>query len=172
MNLLKTLLFTILVPGTVAGWVPAWLRRGDAVHGALPAWQAAAGVMVVVIGAALYLWCAWDFAMAGRGTPLPQDPPRALVAGGPYRWSRNPMYVGVVAVVIGQALGFGSRRDAVYGVVLWAAFHLRVVAVEEPVLRRSFGAAYEAYLARVPRWLGRAHPASADGRNPAVRDGR
>ncbi|HSU16119.1 isoprenylcysteine carboxylmethyltransferase family protein [Longimicrobium sp.] len=166
MDLLKTLLFTILVPGTVAGYVPAWLRRGEAAEAAPPAWRVAAGVLVFAVGAAVYLRCAWDFATAGRGTPSPTHPPRALVARGLYRWSRNPMYVGVVMVVLGQALGFASRADAVYGALLWAAFHLRVVLVEEPVLRRSFGAAYEGYVARVPRWFGRARPAPEPFRIP------
>jgi protein-S-isoprenylcysteine O-methyltransferase Ste14 len=103
----------------------------------------------------IYLWCAWDFATAGRGTPLPQDPPRALVARGLYRFSRNPMYVGVVTAVLGQALWARSAGIAAYAAVLVAMFHLRVVMFEEPVLRRSFGAEYDRYTAEVPRWFGR-----------------
>ncbi|HEU4559745.1 MAG TPA: isoprenylcysteine carboxylmethyltransferase family protein [Longimicrobium sp.] len=153
MTLLKTLLFTVLVPGTVAGVIPAWIRGGWRIHA--PAWAALAGGAVLLVGAGIYLWCAWDFATAGRGTPLPQDPPRALVARGLYRFSRNPMYVGVVTAVVGQALWARSGGIAAYAAVLAAVFHLRVVRFEEPVLRRSFGADYERYIVEVPRWFGR-----------------
>lgn len=153
MNILKTLLFTVLVPGTVAGLIPAWIRGGWGLHG--PAWATIAGGLVLAIGVAVYLWCAWDFATAGRGTPLPQDPPRALVVRGLYRYSRNPMYLGVMAAVLGQAVWARSGGVLAYAAGLAALFHVRVVWFEEPVLRRTFGAAYNAYVAAVPRWFGR-----------------
>ena len=153
MNILKTLLFTVLVPGTVAGLIPAWIRGGWGLRG--PAWATVVGGVVLAIGVAVYLWCAWDFATAGRGTPLPQDPPRALVVRGLYRYSRNPMYVGVMAAVLGQAVWARSAGLFEYSAFLAAAFHLRVVVFEEPYLRRTFGAAYDAYVAAVPRWFGR-----------------
>jgi protein-S-isoprenylcysteine O-methyltransferase Ste14 len=114
--------------------------------------------MILGAGVAIYLWCAWDFATAGRGTPSPTDPPRALVERGLYRFSRNPMYVGVMLAALGQAAWALSPWTFVYAVALAILFHLRVVMYEEPVLRRSFGAAYDAYTARVPRWLGRRAP--------------
>jgi protein-S-isoprenylcysteine O-methyltransferase Ste14 len=153
MNLLKSLLFTALVPGTVAGVVPMWLRGGWRLHG--PPAAAITGGMILCAGVAIYLWCAWDFATAGRGTPSPTDPPRALVERGLYRFSRNPMYVGVTLAVLGQAAWALHIPIFVYAAALAALFHLRVVMYEEPVLRRSFGAAYDAYTARVPRWIGR-----------------
>ncbi|HET7234316.1 MAG TPA: isoprenylcysteine carboxylmethyltransferase family protein [Longimicrobium sp.] len=153
MDILKTLLFTVLVPGTVAGLIPAWIRGGWALRG--PAWAVAAGGATLAAGIAIYLWCAWDFATAGRGTPSPTHPPRALVVRGLYRHSRNPMYVGVVLAVLGQAVWARSPGLFGYAAFLAAAFHLRVVVFEEPYLRRTFGAAYGGYVAAVPRWFGR-----------------
>lgn len=150
----KTLVFTVLVPGTVAGVVPAYLRGGVAIASPSP-WRTAAGAAVLLAGAAIYAWCAWDFATTGRGTPSPTDPPRALVRRGLYRWSRNPMYVGVLLAIAGQGIWSASLATLEYAAALAVAFHLRVVLFEEPALRRSFGAAYDDYLARVPRWLGR-----------------
>ena len=154
-SLLGTVLFTALVPGTVAGLVPVLLARGRI---AGSAWQVAIGVALVAVGALLYARCAWDFATLGRGTPSPTAPPRALVARGPYRFSRNPMYVGVMLVVVGQAVRSGAPAVALYAAALATAFHLRVVLGEEPALRRAFGDAYATYAARVPRWAGRPAP--------------
>jgi protein-S-isoprenylcysteine O-methyltransferase Ste14 len=153
MDILKTLLFTVLVPGTVAGLIPAWIRGGWPMRG--PAWAIAAGGAILAPGIAVYLWCAWDFATAGRGTPSPTHPPRALVVRGLYRHSRNPMYVGVVLAVLGQAVWARSPGLFEYAAFLAAAFHLRVVVFEEPYLQRTFGAAYDGYVASVPRWFGR-----------------
>jgi protein-S-isoprenylcysteine O-methyltransferase Ste14 len=150
-----TLLFTVLVPGTVAGVVP-WLLRGRApLPSPLAAVDVMAGALAVVAGAALYAWCAWDFATVGDGTPSPTAPPRQLVRGGPYRWSRNPMYVGVLLVVAGQAAWARSPATWAYAAALALAFHLRVTLAEEPALRRAFGDGFDAYAARVPRWIGR-----------------
>ena len=92
--------------------------------------------------------------MLGRGTLAPWDPPRALVVRGLYRYSRNPMYVGVLSIVSGWALGFQSIGLAIYTIGLVGAFHLRVVMSEEPFLARTHGTEWEQYAARVPRWLG------------------
>lgn len=151
--LARTLAFTVVVPGTVAGAIPwgllalepsAW-RLGGAALGLL-------GAAPIAFGVVLYAWCAWGFATAGRGTPSPHDPPRTLVTSGPYARSRNPMYVAVVAVVVGLALVNGSPLVTAYALVLAASFHRRVVRFEEPVLAREFGEAYAAYRERVPRW--------------------
>ena len=151
--LAHTVAFTVVVPGTVAGLIPwgllalepsAW-RIGAAVLGWL-------GAAPIAFGVWLYAWCAWGFATAGRGTPSPHDPPRELVTTGPYARSRNPMYVAVVAVVVGLAVANGSLALLAYALVLGASFHRRVVRFEEPVLASDFGDAYAAYRARVPRW--------------------
>ncbi len=149
----RTLVFTVIVPGTVAGLIPWGLLALEPSDWRLTVaalrWF---GVAPIALGVALYAWCAWGFATSGRGTPSPHDPPRALVTSGPYARSRNPMFVAVVTVVIGLAIAYGSPVLLAYAVVLAASFHRRVVRFEEPVLARDFGEEYEAYRARVPRW--------------------
>lgn len=147
----KTLLFTILVPGTVVGLVPNWIRAATGATPAQPLLQAFA-LLPALAGLAIYLWCALDFARAA-GTPAPIDPPRELVARGLYRYSRNPMYVGVLSMVAAQALGFASPATLLYAALLSLAFHGFVVLYEEPTLARKFGGAYQRYRASVPRWI-------------------
>jgi len=150
--LLKNLLFTVLVPGTVGVYLPLLLAGERSPAGGLPGLAAAA---VLAAGGALYAWCVWDFATFGRGTPAPIDAPRRLVVHGPYRAVRNPMYVAVLAVILGQALLLRAPSLLLYGAVVAACFTLFVRLYEEPTLRRTFGAEYEAYAARVGRWLPR-----------------
>lgn len=149
-RLVKTLLFTLVMPGTVGVYLPQWMKN-DGV--ALPVAMRAAGLALFACGAAIYFWCAWDFVSKGLGTPLPIDAPRVLVVKGLYRFTRNPMYVGVLSVILGQALYYGSLRVARYGGVVLAGFYLFVLFYEEPKLRRLFGEQYEEYCRNVPRWL-------------------
>jgi protein-S-isoprenylcysteine O-methyltransferase Ste14 len=151
--LAKTLLFTLLVPGTVAVLLPRWIVAATG-GGHAPAGLHGPALLLGAAGLALYLWCALDFARAA-GTPAPIDPPKELVARGLYRWSRNPMYVGVLAFVLAQALYAGSTWLLLYAALLFTAFHSFVVFYEEPTLARTFGGAYERYRASTPRWLGR-----------------
>jgi protein-S-isoprenylcysteine O-methyltransferase Ste14 len=95
------------------------------------------------------------FVVEGRGTPAPIAPTEHLVVGGPYRWTRNPGYIAVVGMLIGQALLFGSAAVLAYAGLIALAFHAFVVFYEEPTLRRTFGAEYDAYRRRVSRWLPR-----------------
>ena len=150
---LKNLLFTVLVPGTVAVVLPYRLvsRGGEALAVDLVRLWVAGPFMI--LGAATYFWCLWDFAVTGRGTPAPIDPPKHLVVRGLYRYVRNPMYVGVLLMIAGWAALSGSRAMMGYGVVVALAFHLFVVLVEEPMLRRRFGEAYDAYCRTVSRWM-------------------
>jgi protein-S-isoprenylcysteine O-methyltransferase Ste14 len=112
------------------------------------------GLPLVVAGCWLLLDSVFlRFAREGRGTLAPVDPPRSVVRGGPYRVIRNPMYVANVAIVIGSGLLFGSWRLLLWGAVAFGAFHVFVVAYEEPTLRRSFGTAYEEYCRTAGRWL-------------------
>lgn len=153
-NWLKTVLFTLVAPGTVTVLLPAlvrWLEGGDVLP--VSGWRGPLGVFLIGIGFAIYLWCAADFVRRGHGTPNPADPPKKLVVEGLYRRSRNPMYVGVVLMVVGEATALGSRGLGIYAACLWTAFHLRVVLYEEPVLKRMFGTAFDDYRAAVPRWL-------------------
>ncbi len=147
---LKNLLFTIVVPGIVAFYVPVFLFSHDALQFSF---KALAGGFLLILGGSIYLWCLWDFASTGRGTPAPIDPPKHLVVRGLYRYTRNPMYVGVLAVIFGWALVFGSPPIAIYGFLLAGFFHLFVVIYEEPHLRRVFGSSYEEYCLQVSRWL-------------------
>jgi protein-S-isoprenylcysteine O-methyltransferase Ste14 len=151
---LKTMLFTILVPGTVTVLIPAWLLGWELALGADDRlrWL---GIVPLLVGAWFYGRCAWDFVVAGRGTPAPIDAPKHLVVRGLYRLVRNPMYVGVLLCVGGEALLFGSTRLLAYAIVLLLCFHTFIVAYEEPTLRRMFGASYERYCATVPRWIPR-----------------
>ena len=149
---LKNLLFTLLVPGFVAGWVPLrWFARR-------PQWpddwlgHHLAGTVIFGTGLVVYLHCVWLFATKGRGTPAPVDPPKKLVQRGLYRWMRNPMYVGVLAVVAGETVFLWSIDIGVYLFCLACCFHLWVILYEEPALDFSFGAMYEDYRREVPRW--------------------
>jgi protein-S-isoprenylcysteine O-methyltransferase Ste14 len=167
--LVRNIVFTVVVPGLGGAWVPAWLLTrdgGPAVDWATPvAWAA---VPVIAAGAVLYLWCAWNFAAVGRGTPGPWDPPRRVVAHGPYRWVRNPIYLAALLVVLGEAGLFGSLRVLAYAGVLAVCFHLFVAGYEEPGLRRRFGPAYLAYRHAVPRWIPR-RPHWVGDTGPAAR---
>jgi len=106
-----------------------------------------------VLGLALAIACVLTFAFVGRGTPAPFDPPRALVIAGPYRYVRNPMYIGAGTALFGAALRYGSLALAAYAVVFLLITHLFVLLYEEPHLRGAFGQAYEDYLRTVHRWV-------------------
>lgn len=162
----RALLFTAVVPGTLAGILP-WLVvvAGRSWFGPAGLGQTAdlgpfhlVGWVLVGVGAAGYLWCTTEFVRRGDGTPNPLDPPRRFVASGLYRVVRNPMYVSVGLVILGQAIAHGSALVVLCLLALWLVVHLFVVLVEEPMLRRRFGAEYEEYLTRVPRWLPRLQP--------------
>ena len=150
---LKSILFFILAPGTVAGFIPLVLLRTGS--------QAPTGVLAYLafplwlIGFAMLVWCFWDFVQKGKGTPAPVEPPKELVVSGLYNHVRNPMYVGIASILIGHFLWFGFWNLLIYTTVVIAAFHLFVTLYEEPNLRGRFGAAYEAYCQRVPRWIPR-----------------
>jgi protein-S-isoprenylcysteine O-methyltransferase Ste14 len=136
------------------GWLAFAVRPWDAsLGGPLPDWFPIPGVMLLLAGACVALLCVVLFVSRGRGTPAPFDAPREFVATGPYRWTRNPMYVGGFGMLLGLALVL--RSPAVLLLVAAAAIvlHLFVVTYEEPTLRRQFGAPYEEYLRRVNRWL-------------------
>jgi protein-S-isoprenylcysteine O-methyltransferase Ste14 len=147
---LKNLLFTVLVPGVVAAVVPVWVFDHPQPGVSMPS---IVGGVLLAIGAAIYTWCVWDFATSGRGTPAPIDPPKTLIVRGLYRFTRNPMYVGVLTVIAGWVLVFRSFRLAVYAVGVAVCFHLFVVLSEEPKLKRLFGGAYDEYCSAVGRWI-------------------
>jgi len=149
---LKTSFFMLLVPGLLLGVLPAWLMVADTALFSLGLFRWLA-FPLWLIGAAVMLWCAWDFTIKGRGTPAPIDPPRELVISGLYRYVRNPMYDGALLVLFGHMLWFPSLALIVSPVIFFLAFHLFVVLYEERNLRQKFGLAYEAYCRTVPRWI-------------------
>jgi len=154
--LLGSALFLVVAPGTLAGFAPWWITGWRDPLAALPV--AIPAALLIAAGAALLLECFGRFAIQGRGTPAPIAAPDRLVISGPYRRVRNPMYVAVTAMILGQAALFTDLRLLVYAGVLWAGFHVFVLAYEEPTLRRAFPEDYAAFFAAVPRWIPRLTP--------------
>src|SRR2546428_9565253 len=156
MLLLRSIFFTFLLPGTVTVLIPYWLisSRGA---GAFSDHQALRylGCPLIVIGAAGLLWCIWEFFSKGRGTLAIVAPPKYLVVGGLYRYVRNPMYVSVATILLGEAIFFISRPVLIEVAVFFVLANLFVVGYEEPVLRRRFGESYERYTQTVGRWIPR-----------------
>jgi protein-S-isoprenylcysteine O-methyltransferase Ste14 len=147
---LKSLLFLLVVPGVVAGYIPlALLRQGRQVETGFLAYLA---FLLWGIGILVLLWCFWDFTVKGHGTPAPIDPPKELVVTGLYNYVRNPMYAGALAIIVGHFLWFETVWMIAYAALIFIAFHSFVTFYEEPHLRKTFGPAYEAYMKRVPRW--------------------
>jgi protein-S-isoprenylcysteine O-methyltransferase Ste14 len=153
--MLRSLLWTVLLPGVVAGYVP-WRFFGV---GRSPLeWSrplTVLGAATAAAGAMLLGACIVEFARRGRGTLSPADPPRRLVASGLYRFVRNPMYLAVTAILLGEALAKQSMPVAVYWAAWFAVVNLFVIGYEEPALRRQFGREYEEYARRVGRWVPR-----------------
>lgn len=152
---LKNLLFTLIVPGFIAGWVPLRVFERRARWPESWAEFQFTGAALCVLGFLVYLYCQWLLATRGQGTPAPIDPPKRLVHRGPYKWVRNPMYLAVFTVVAGEAVFLRSSHITVYFTCLVCAVHVYVLLFEEEALRRRFGAMYEDYRRDVPRWLPR-----------------
>ena len=146
----RSLLFLIAAPGSVTILMPWLLLRGSSLAPVAPA----LGYALVAAGAALVLWSVFGFAFVGGGSPAPFDAPSRLVIWGPYRWVRNPMYVGVLTILIGESLAFSTALLA-YAAMVVLAFYLFVLLYEEPTLARRFGTEYENYKRRVPGWMPR-----------------
>lgn len=152
---LRSLLWTILLPGFFAGYLP-WRYFG--LREVQIVWSdpaALAGLLLIVVGAFLLGACILEFARRGRGTLSPVDPPRHLVVSGLYRFVRNPMYLSVTMIVLGEALLARSQPLAIYWAIWFACVNLFVIGYEEPTLRRQFGASYDAYAQQVGRWVPR-----------------
>jgi len=159
--LIRVLIFLLVIPGTVLCYIPAfllfktgtpWLPEIDS--------PMVAFIIPGLAGLAIVLACVRDFAVYGRGTPAPVDPPKVLVVRGLYRYMRNPMYTGVVTVLLSEAGLYLSATLLVYAVVVFSGFHAFVVLHEEPHLRKVFGAGYESYCSAIPRWGVRFRPMS------------
>ena len=154
MLLLRSLFFTFLLPGTVAVLIPYWLVSST-VRVRSIRWFQYLGLPLILIGAAGLLGCIWQFFSEGHGTLAPIDAPKELVVRGLYKYVRNPMYVSVVTILVGEAFVFGSSAIIIEAVIFIALAYLFVVFYEEPSLRRRFGESYEKYSYRVGRWVPR-----------------
>jgi len=153
--LLRSIFFTFLLPGTVTILIPYWIASARGVATSLNHPIRYLGLPLMLIGAVGLLWCIWDFFSAGRGTLAPIDPPRHLVVQGLYRYVRNPMYVSVVTILMGEAILFLSTSMLLETGIFFGLAYLFVVFYEEPVLRRQFGESYEKYAQTVGRWMPR-----------------
>ena len=148
--LLKNLLFTLAVPGTVGVYLPLYIgTHGEGIAG----WWNWSGIPLLAAGYGALLVSILDFMTKGEGTPFPLDPPKNLVTGRLYRYTRNPMYMGLFAVLTGWALWFSSVSVVLYALLASTVVQLFVIFVEEPFLKRQFGAAYDDYFKKVPRWF-------------------
>ena len=123
-------------------------------------------VCLIGIGTSVLLRCVWDFFAAGRGTLAPFDPPRKLVVSGLYRFTRNPMYNGVVCVLIGEAWLFHDGSLWKYTAMVFGMFHLMVTVYEEPTLESQFGEGFRTYKRAVPRWGFTTRPFALRGSKP------
>ena len=151
MTVYKSLLYLIIEAGLFALYVPlALLRSGPRIDTgvvsllAIPLW---------LISSLIVLRCFWDFTFKGRGTPVPIDPPKELVVTGFYRYVRNPIYAGVLSIFLGHFLWFGYWSLLIYTIFAFIGVHFFVVLYEEPALKGKFGASYDEYLKKVPRWI-------------------
>lgn len=156
---LGSLVFFLIAPGVVAGGIPYVISRWR-IQPPLPGGPAGriVGACLIVIGVAALVECFARFAIQGRGTPAPVAPTRRLIVSGLYRHVRNPMYVAVVATILGQGLLLANVAVLGYAGVMWGIFHVFILAYEEPTLRKQFGTDYELYRAHVRRWWPRARP--------------
>jgi protein-S-isoprenylcysteine O-methyltransferase Ste14 len=151
---IEAIVFTILVPGAVAFWLPLVVLDATKLV-VLRAWSVEQFVALVplTVGAAVYGRCVWDFVTRGRGIPMPIDHPKQLVVSGLYRYVRNPMYLGVLLFLLGEALFLRYAAFVLYTAIWFGFVNLFVLLYEEPNLRRKFGESYTSYTAAVGRWV-------------------
>jgi len=156
-----SLVFFLIAPGVIAGLVP-WLLTGFRSRPS-PAYAVplrVVGTVILVAGVAVLVQAFARFVLEGSGTPAPVAPTDNLVVGGLYRYVRNPMYLAVLAVILGEAMALWQPWLLIYAAVVALSFAVFVRVYEEPTLTRKFGAEYEAYCLAVPRWLPRLRPST------------
>lgn len=151
----RNLFFTILQPGIVAILIPYWILsfRIQSFFGSSFTLLQYLAIAIFIMGVILLLICIADFAIKGKGTLSPADPTKKLVVSGPYRYSRNPMYVGVTMMLVGEAIFFQSVALWIYAGLIFTAFFLFVRFFEEPRLLEDFGDDYKKYCKSVRRWI-------------------
>jgi len=154
--IVNTAIFTVVVPGTVAVLIPRWILGGfRKPGGGILTWI---GIIGICCGAAIYFRCAWEFAVQGLGTPAPIAPTKYLVTTALHRKIRNPMYVGVALLIVGESALFRSAHLIEYAALMLFVAHIFVVIYEEPTLHRQFGESYDQYRRSVPRWIPHIRP--------------
>jgi protein-S-isoprenylcysteine O-methyltransferase Ste14 len=164
----RALLWAVALPGFFGFYVP-WQYFGLA-HVSLELANPVqlVGLLVIALGTALLSLCIFDFARSGRGTLSPLDPPKHLVVAGLYRFVRNPMYLSVTLIVLGEVVLTRSSALLAYWALWFAAVNVFVLGYEEPALRRRFGQSYENYLSSVGRWIPRFHAHVGRGRESST----
>lgn len=145
----KSLLFSVLIPGSVAVLIPLLISENDS-QGLCSIYS---GSFLLATGLVIYCWCMWDFVLTGRGTPAPIDAPKYLVVRGLYHYTRNPMYIAVLLAILGWAWFFSDTLLLAYWICVAICFQLFVVFYEEPRLKQLFAEEYSRYLASVNRWV-------------------
>ena len=154
---IRNVIFTILQPGIVAGLLPILLlgkeSYGQFVSRLFNPGIHSAGLIIFLLGFIIMVLCIKSFAVQGRGTLSPIDPTKNLVTDGLYKHSRNPMYVGVLLMLIGESIYFESPHLLIYTIIVFAGFQLFILYIEEPRLQKDFGEEYTAYCENVRRWI-------------------
>lgn len=154
--ILGSLVFLVIAPGTFAGLLPWWISRYRLPQPSLATYATGViGGLLIACGLLFLLDSFARFALKGLGTPAPIAPPQHLVVSGYYRYVRNPMYVAVLAIILGQALLFENVTLFAYATIVWLCVTAFVIGYEEPALREKFGREYLEYCASVPRWIPR-----------------
>src|SRR5258705_3739698 len=154
LGLFRSIVYAALFVSFVLVFIPDQILRAAGITGPtqIGTWHWV-GLALVVLGGALAVWCILTFALVGKGTPAPFDPPRKLVAAGPYRWVRNPMYVGAGAALTGAAMFYQSPAPVAFVAGFLVMSQPFVLFYEEATLHRTFGAQYADYRNAVPRWV-------------------
>jgi protein-S-isoprenylcysteine O-methyltransferase Ste14 len=150
----RTFIFTLLIPVSVWGWIPWYLLASNPHRGfvEIGEWKYI-GILPMIVGVLIYLWCAWEFATRGKGTPAFYDSPKLFVSHGLYRYVRNPMYLGAATVLFGETIFFQSKDLLIYTIIVCLGFQCFVIFYEEPHLTQKFGDSYRDYCKTVSRWI-------------------
>lgn len=148
--LIKSVVFTLLLPGTVAFLIPLEIINGELLD---ESWSLFFGGSLMLSGVTLYCWCVWDFISFGKGTPAPIDAPKYLVVRGLYNYTRNPMYIAVLTVILAWFVLSLNITVLLYGVLVGSCFQVMIIFYEEPILRDVFQADYLSYENKVNRWI-------------------
>lgn len=152
MNTIKTILYMGFMHGFFTFYIPYQIASRDFINFKTFAYLA---IPFYLSGTASIIWCSVDMVKKGLGTPAHVDPPKKLIINGLYRYTRNPIYLGALLVLLGYILWFGSGIMILYFLLFVLAYQILITLIEEPILRNTFGKDYEEYCQKVPRWIPR-----------------